>query len=229
MNNKSRPPGRRSQAESARTRARILDRAERLFARRGYRGVSLRELARACGVRPFTIQHHFGSKLRLYQTTLCRWDEEILGRVSRALAQPGDFAALVGRVVDELFDFFLAHRDWVALTARAALGEGLPKSIAFEDHGWVRVMDATLRERKVGPRELDVRLLLITIEGTLYHHVLSSAHYRQLFGGDVREPRLRARTKAHLRDVILALLGQTPGPSHREAATERSRRKACAG
>src|SRR5262249_19635066 len=60
MANKSRP-GRRSQAESTRTRARLLDRAERLFARKGYRGMSLRELARACGVAPFTIQHHFGS------------------------------------------------------------------------------------------------------------------------------------------------------------------------
>ena len=41
-----------------RTRARILRSAERLFARKGYRGVSLRDLARQCGVRMFTIQHH---------------------------------------------------------------------------------------------------------------------------------------------------------------------------
>ena len=229
MPNKSRPPGRRSQAESLRTRARILDWAERLFARRGYRGVSLRELARACGVRPFTIQHHFGSKLRLYQAVLCRFDEDILGRVTRALAVPGDFASLVERVVDDLFDFLLERRDWVALTARAALGEGLPKSIALEDHGWVHVMDAGLRERRVGPRALDIRLLLVTIEGMLHHHVLSAAHYQQLFGRDVTEPRLRARTKAHLRDVILALTQPRPPRSGGEAARERSERKSWAG
>ncbi len=222
MHNKSRPPGRRSQAESARTRARILDRAERLFARRGYRGVSLRELARACGVRPFTVQHHFGSKLRLYQVVLCRWDEEILRLVSRALAEPGDFVALVERVVDELFDFFLSRRDWVALTARAALGEGLPKSIAFEDHGWLRFMDAALRERTVGPHELDVHLLLVTIEGMLHHHVLSAAHYRQLFGSDVTEPHLRARTKSHLRNVILALVAPGLARAAVEPANKRS-------
>ena len=42
MANISPTRGRRSQAESVRTRARILDRAERLFARKGSRGVSLR-------------------------------------------------------------------------------------------------------------------------------------------------------------------------------------------
>jgi AcrR family transcriptional regulator len=228
MPNKPRLPGRRSQAEALRTRARILDRAERLFARRGYRGVSLRELARACGVRPFTIQHHFGSKLRLYQAVLCRWDEEILARVSRALDASGDFPALVERVVDDLFDFLLERRDWVALTARAALGEGLPRSLALEDHGWVRVMDAGLRQRGVGPRELDLRLLLVTLEGMLHHHVLSVAHYRQLFGRDVTEPRLRARTKAHLRNAILALVAPRPR-SRGEAARERPGRRMWVG
>jgi AcrR family transcriptional regulator len=63
----ARSPGRRSSAQALRTRTRILRSAERLFARKGYRGVSLRDLARQCGVRMFTIQHHFGSKLELYR------------------------------------------------------------------------------------------------------------------------------------------------------------------
>src|SRR5262249_21161353 len=82
----ARPAGRRSQEEAERTRTRILDRAERLFSRRGYRGVSVRALSRACGVRPFTIQHHFGSKPGLYQAVLSRWDDEILKRVGAVVA-----------------------------------------------------------------------------------------------------------------------------------------------
>lgn len=206
MNNKSPSPGRRSQAQSARTRARILERAERLFARRGYRGVSLRELARACGVRPFTIQHHFGSKLNLYQAVLDRWDAEVLARLSRILAEQRQFASAVECVVDELFEFFLAKRDWVAVTARAALGEGLPKGSSLQDRSWVRFMDATMRERRFGALKLDLGLLLITVEGILNHHVLSKAHYRHLYGKDVTDPRLKTRTKQHLKTVILALL-----------------------
>jgi len=43
--------------------------------------------------------------------------------------------------------------------------------------------------------------------------VLSAAHYRQLFGRDVTDPRIRARAKRHLRDVILALVDGAPRES----------------
>ena len=206
VTNKTRAPGRRSQAESARTQKRILDRAEHQFARRGYRGVSLRDLADACGVRPFTIQHHFGSKLGLYQAVLDRWDDDVLELLTRAVEGQASLSAAVGNVVDELFDFFLSKRDWVALTARAALGEGLPKGIALGDRSWIRFMDSTMRARRFGALKLDLGLLLITVEGILNNHVLARAHYRQLYGRDVTDPRLKARTREHLKTVILALV-----------------------
>jgi AcrR family transcriptional regulator len=206
MANISRSRGRRSQAEAVRTRARILDRAERLFARKGFRGVSLRELARASGVRPFTIQHHFGSKLGLYRAVLHRWDEELLERLSRIAREGADLVAVVEAVVDELFEFFLAKRDWVAVSARAALGEGLPKRFTFHQQSWIRFIDSTMRERRFGSLKFDLGLLLITVEGILQHHVLSEAHYRQLYGKDVTDPQLKRRTKQHLEAVVLALV-----------------------
>ncbi len=220
MANKPRSAGRRSQAESARTRTRLLDRAERLFAQKGYRGVSLRELARARGVRHFNIRHHFGSKLGLYQAVLCRWDAEVLDRISRIVAEQNDLAGAVEGVVEDLFDFFVAKRSWMALTARAALGEGLPKGISLQDHSWIGFMDTTMRERKFGALKLDLGLLLITVEGILNNHVLAAAHYRELFGRDVTDPRLKLRTKEHLKDVILALVDARP----RESEPERRRR-----
>jgi len=57
-----------SPAETAQGRVRFLDEAEPPVSPPRYRGVSFRELGRAVGVRPFTIQHHFGSKLGLYST-----------------------------------------------------------------------------------------------------------------------------------------------------------------
>jgi AcrR family transcriptional regulator len=214
-NKELRLPGRRSRAESARTRARVLDRAERLFAEKGYAGTSLRQLARDCGVRPFAIQHHFGSKLALYQVVLCRWDGDVLERVSRALGHPVDFPTLVEGVIDELFDFFLERRDWMALNARAGLGEGLPPGVALEDRGWVRFMAHAMRGQGIPGPPVDFGLLLITIEGILNNHVLSQAHYRQLFGRDVTDPGLKRRTKVHLKRVILALLGQPAGAAAR--------------
>lgn len=211
MDNKSRVRGRgrRSQAESSRTRRRILDRAEKLFARRGYRGVSLREIAEASEVRPFTIQHHFGSKAGLYRAVLTRWDEEVRARVSEAVEGRGEVGDAVEAVVDTLFDLFLAKRDWVAVTARASLGEGLPRGLALGETGWVRFMDETARAGALHAPKRDLGLLLISVEGLLNHHVLARAHYRQLFGHDVSDPRVKARTKRHLKAAIVALMEAT--------------------
>jgi AcrR family transcriptional regulator len=202
-----RTPGRRSSAQALRTRTRILRSAERLFARKGYRGLSLRDLARQCGVRMFTIQHHFGSKLALYREILRMRDHEVEALVRRVLATETSVAGVVGRVVDELFDFFLTHRDSVALRARAVLGEGLARRGALADESWVSFMSSTMRQRRIGAPGIDIRLLMITVEGILNNHALAVGHYQRLFGADVTSPEVAARTKGHLKRVILAILG----------------------
>jgi hypothetical protein len=64
-----------------------------------------------------------------------------------------------------------------------------------------------MQTRRLEGAKLDLGLLLITMEGILYHHVLSSAHYRHLFGRDVTDPRLRLRAKRHIQGVILSVVG----------------------
>ena len=54
------------------TAQRILDEAERLFAERGYRGTSLREVAAAVGIRNPSVYNHFRSKAALYEAVLER-------------------------------------------------------------------------------------------------------------------------------------------------------------
>ena len=122
MANNPNAAGKRSQEESLRTRNRILDHAEHLFARMGFGGVSLREIAMASNVRHRTIQHHYGSKEKLYQTVLCRWDHRVQELLLAAIGEEGNLENAFQVVVDQLFDFMLEKRDWVALTARALSG-----------------------------------------------------------------------------------------------------------
>jgi AcrR family transcriptional regulator len=202
----ARSRGRRTASEAGRTRQRLLAQAVRLFARKGYNGTSLRELAKAGGVRLFTIQHHFGSKQRLYEEILRRWDTEVQELMSRVLERGGEPRQIVERVVDALFDLFVANRGRVTLNARAVLGEGLPRRLADGDQGWVRFMSTSMTRHRLGAGGLDPGLLLITVEGILHNHVLGTRHYRHLFGRDLTDPRVAARVKRHLQQVILALL-----------------------
>jgi len=206
MANKSGTPGRRTQAESERTKLRILECSEQLFARRGFGGVSLRELAAQCDVQHRTIQHHFGSKLGLYQAVLERWDAELESRLLDAIDGQTELADVIDHVVEELFEFLLSKRDWVTLTARASMGEELPDGADLNDQGWLRFIDEALKRQKLGGLKLDLGLLLISVEGMLNNHILARSHYEALYGKDVTDPKLKRRTVEHLKTILNAVL-----------------------
>jgi AcrR family transcriptional regulator len=66
----------------------ILEIAETLFARRGYKGVGLREVARVSGLSKSALFHHFPSKLELYSAVVHR----ILTRIDETLSTPSSAA-----------------------------------------------------------------------------------------------------------------------------------------
>lgn len=59
------------------TRNEILDAAEKAFARHGYAGTSLREIASRAGVNPALVQYYFGSKEGLFTAIFIRRGQEL--------------------------------------------------------------------------------------------------------------------------------------------------------
>ena len=60
--------------KNGRTRDRILDKAETLFARKGYHGVSVRKITNAAGCNLAAVNYHFGDKQNLYlEVFRSRW------------------------------------------------------------------------------------------------------------------------------------------------------------
>lgn len=110
----SRGPGRPGGEES---RARIVEAAGRLFADRGFNGVSVRELAKRAGVNAAAINYHFGGKEGLYHAVLRQLIDD---------TEPM-FAPMVVRLRDGVVD---ADGDRDALVEiAAALFRGLLSSI----------------------------------------------------------------------------------------------------
>src|SRR5262249_61699856 len=66
------------------SRDKILDAAETLFAKRGYAGVGLSELAEVVGLGKSSLFHHFENKAQLYAAVAAR----ILGRIEERLGPP---------------------------------------------------------------------------------------------------------------------------------------------
>ena len=86
------PMPRRTKQDAERTRARILDMAEREFQRRGVSRTSLEQIARAAGVTRGAVYWHFRNKADLFNAMLNRvtlpLEAEILRSGERTLDDP---------------------------------------------------------------------------------------------------------------------------------------------
>ena len=111
-----------------RTRAAILDAAEKLFAAKGFDATSLSEVGTAAGVSRGTPGYFFGSKADLYQAVLDRSFSEVREAVragrARALASNQAPDAILAGAVSDYFDFLAARPNFIRLIEREALNGG---------------------------------------------------------------------------------------------------------
>jgi AcrR family transcriptional regulator len=102
------------EAKSERSRGQILDAALELFSRQGYRGTSMRDIARAADVSTGSVYHHFQDKEEVFETLLGQYWDAIQSPdfpFNKALASgafPDDLEAL-GRAAKESVEAWRRH------------------------------------------------------------------------------------------------------------------------
>jgi TetR/AcrR family transcriptional regulator len=123
-----------------RSRAAILDAAEKLFADQGYDATSLTQVGAAAGVSRGTPGYFFRSKAELYQAVLDRSFAEVRDAVregrARALASNESAETILAGAVSDYFDFLAARPNFVRLIEREALsGTRLPHGLSHLSAG----------------------------------------------------------------------------------------------
>jgi len=98
------PTARSSRASAVPRRTRILDAAERLFAARGFHGVSIRDITGAAGVDVALANYHFGSKQGLLEAVFLRRAEDLnaerLARLDALIEGAGRKAPTLEEIID---------------------------------------------------------------------------------------------------------------------------------
>ncbi len=123
-------PKRAARPSADATRTRILEAAEKLFADRGFHGVTVREIAREADVDPALANYHFGSKEQLFSSALLARAEEFMAEREAALTAciaDADGTPTLESVIVAYTHPYLEHaqsgdpgwRSWFKLLAKA--------------------------------------------------------------------------------------------------------------
>jgi len=127
-------------------RADILDAAERLFAAKGFDGVSTAKIAKEAGVSQSQIHYHFETKEKLWKAIFERRFADYFAAQSTLLHTEGmDDIARMEASIRSYFGFFEANPHYIRLLGRAQLEA--PKGPTGQELGAADEMGADLMRK----------------------------------------------------------------------------------
>jgi AcrR family transcriptional regulator len=133
-------------------REQILDTAARLFAERGFHGVSVADLGAACGISGPALYKHFPSKDAMLAEMLVDISEELLRVGRERSASAGSPTDALRTLVAWHVEFALRHRALIVVQDRdwASLPERAREQVRDLQRRYVDVWAARLRELHEG-------------------------------------------------------------------------------
>ena len=96
-------------------RERILDRAGALFASKGVKPTTVREIGDAAGILSGSLYHHFASKEAIIEAILARYADDLLVRHQDVVARTGDPEKQLAGLIRASFESLDAHRNACAI------------------------------------------------------------------------------------------------------------------
>ncbi|MEU6415292.1 TetR family transcriptional regulator [Microbispora sp. NPDC046933] len=208
----TRPPGDRLR-DAERTRAEILEVAQREFARNGYAGARVDEIAALTRTTKRMIYYYFGGKEQLYVAVLEKAYSDV-----RAVERTVDVEHLAPveaiRTLAELtFDHHDAHRDFIKLVSIENIhhGEHIRKSEVLANLG-TPVLDLISRILDAGQAQgvfvtdadaIDVHMM---ISAFCCFRISNQHTFGALFGRDMTAPEHRERQRAMIGEMVVAYL-----------------------
>lgn len=211
-------------ADGQRTRQAILDAALDLFGEKGYFGTSLRDVARAVGVRESALYNYFPGKEALFEALIAADQDTRLERLSSVLDAPtGDGRAILERLAVTSLDDFQTPRQQQLFRILMSDGVRLARAgrLNLVDRmgtGRARLQDVMRRLIRAGLiRRTDPEMLAIAFAAPL-------VMWRQLhaIGADlrcVRQPRRFARQ--HVEQFLRGAAAEPTRPPARARASGR--------
>ena len=199
--------------DAARTQAEILDVATQEFARAGYDGARVDEIAARTRTTKRMIYYYFGGKEQLFTAVLERAYSVIREAEQQLDVEHLDPVAAIRRLAELTFDHHEQHPDFIRLVSIENIhrAEHLPHtaSIRSTNLGIVQTIAGILeRGRKDGVfrAEIDPVDLHMLISAFCFFRVSNRHTFGTIFRRDLSEPGLRETHRRMIGDAVIRLL-----------------------
>ncbi|MGW0087208.1 TetR/AcrR family transcriptional regulator [Streptomyces sp. NPDC003393] len=199
--------------DAARTRAEILDVATREFARAGYDGARVDEIAALTRTTKRMIYYYFGGKKQLFTAVLERAYGVLREAEQRLDVEHLDPVAAIRRLAELTFDHHERHPDFIRLVSienfrgaehvAASRQLGKAGSPALDV---IRRILAAGRESGLFTADVDAVDLYAMINSFCFYRVANRSTFGALIGRDLVDPARRDHYRAMLGDTVIAYL-----------------------
>ncbi|MFC4494308.1 TetR/AcrR family transcriptional regulator [Streptomyces ovatisporus] len=212
-------PARRTR-DAARTRAEILKVATREFARLGYAGARVDEIAARIQTTKRMIYYYFGSKEGLFTAVLEEAYAVIRRKEQQLDVEHSDPVAAIRRLAELTFDHHEAHPDFIRLVgienthqaehlaASETLGSLNSPAITVIE----RILEAG-RAEGVFTADVDALDLHAMISSFCFFRVANRYTFRAIFGRDLTDPARHEHYRTMLGDMVIAYLTSGDRPA----------------
>lgn len=199
--------------DAARTQAEILDVATREFARAGYDGARVDEIAARTRTTKRMIYYYFGGREQLFTAVLERAYSVIREAEQRLDVEHLDPVAAIRRLAEVTFDHHERHPDFIRLVSIENIhdAEHIASSEMLASIG-SPALDVIRRILEEGQRsglftaDVDAVDLHAMISSFCFFRVANRHTFGALFGRDLVDPAQREHYRAMLGDMVIAYL-----------------------
>ncbi len=201
--------------DAERSRAAILDAAERLFAKQGFDATSLTQVGADAGVSRGTPGYFFRTKAELYQAVLDRSLAEVreavrVGR-ERALASNEDAETILAGAVSDYFDFLAARPYFIRLIEREALSNAPPPAGVDHLSAGQEALAAISAELGLDDSPSgEASQLLLSIISLCWFPLIHARTVAPAVGVSLSDPDALERRKRHVISLVLHGLRGAP-------------------
>ncbi|WP_433170463.1 TetR family transcriptional regulator [Actinoallomurus sp. CA-150999] len=207
------------QRDADRTRAEILDVAQREFARHGYAGARVDDMAALMRTTKRMIYYYFGGKEQLYVAVLEKAYSEVRRLESTIDVQHLAPVEAIRTLAELTFDHHEAHQDFIKLVSIENIhqAEHLRKSDVLVNLGAPavelisQILDAGRADGDfvVDVDAIDVHMM---ISSFCFFRIANQHTFAALFGRDMTAPEHRSRHREMIGEMVVAYL---TGAEHR--------------